>query len=408
MSDDAFIRHKSRHAITWALLHLQRLHEAPCATSMGTPLAGRTAFLVGAGYSLTRNGEHLRDAQAKGGVIIGTNSSDPVLRELGVVPDAVVARESIDNSAEIAASEAPLVCLDIGVHPAMWRAAEGRLAWFIPGYPRHFHITQRLGIRPTFGGSSAFTTAVHLARVWGAERIVLVGSGLALTRVGDEWASYHPSAPRGDCVFDLRGDALHMRGNVANDAVTIASGQQPQPKVIGYERVPSLDWSEELPIIDVLLDQRQWLETEARRHGDRVDLVNANEGGCGIVGWRVRTLADVVRDMPETPGAVVFRGERSITEEHVRALVRDLLAECDLLERASALMLERRGPPLAALPHVSGLAFGAPLIETLAAWRILDAPTSDAGERCRYVYQAMREAADEARRVLRAGRREAA
>jgi len=400
-ANDAFVRHKSRHAITWALVNLQRIHERPCATTMGEPLKGRTAFVVGADYTLTRNGEWLREAQRKGGAIIGVNSSDPVMRRLGVRPDAIVVRESIDNSAEVRESDAAMVCVDVCAHPEIWTAAGERCAWFVPGYPRHFHITQRLGIRPTFGGSSAFTTAVHFALTWGAERIVLVGAGLALQQASDgTWRAYHPAAPRGDCVGMIHGDALHLIGNERNDAVCVRSGQQPQPKVIGFSRVPSQDWGEQLPIIDTLFDQRQWLEIEAGRHGQRVELIQASEGGAGVVGWRTRQLEDVVREMPERTDEIVFRANYPASVEDVRALATELRTECDLLERMSLEMLADGGPSFIGITRMERLHFGAPLIDKLAAHRLLDAPRGDPRSRCEFTYRTMAEIAGEARRIL--------
>lgn len=399
----AFIRWKSRHAVTWSLVNLQRLHLHPSAMSMGRPLEGRTAIVAGAGYPLTRNGEELREAQRRGATVIGVNSSAPVLRSLGVRPDAIVARESIDNSKEIAESDAPMVVLDVCAHPAMWTAAGDRCAWFFPGYPRHFGVLQRLGVRPVFGGTAAFTSAVALALEWGAARVVLVGAGLGMESVDGELVPYHPAAPRGA----LRGrlvddDAVEFWGNEANDAVAEASGQRPQPRVCRIVWLPSHDNGARLPALDTLNDERDWLQTQAVRHGRRVELLNATEGGAGIVGWRNVRLADVPSTYAHAEPAR-FPAVYPVRERERDMLREYLCAESETLRRMCDAALSPRGPQLDALARLPALHHGAALTETLAAWRLVDAPRGDALERSRYIYGALRDAAGEAIGVLSGG-----
>lgn len=396
----AFVRHKSRHAVSWALAAFQRLANTPCAMVSSRPLEGRTAFVVGAGPSLARNGELLREANALGAAVIAVNASDPVLRTMGVVPDAVVARESIDFSADIAESQSPLIVLDVCAHPAAWTAAGDRLAWFIPGYPRHFTVCQRIGVRPLFGGSSALCSAVALATEWGAAQIVLVGTDLAL---GPDGSAYHSAAPRGDCVGRVEGDRIHFAGNVRNDEITRASGQVTQPKELLLERVPSHDFGELLPTIDTWTDQRQWLEQHAQRYRSRVQFANATEGGAGVIGWRSTTLESVLVGIPQRDPVQVERW--CPVDDHMQAQITEgLLAECDVLEQVSREVIAERGPDLRMLRGVEGIAYGAPMVETLAAWRTIDAPKGSGEERCRHVHGAFVDAAQEARGLLgRAG-----
>lgn len=404
-ADLAFIKHKSRHAVTYHLVNVQRLHQHPSAMSMGRPLKGRTVIVAGASYALTRNGQHLARAQRRGAVVLGTNSSAPVLAHYGVRPDAIVVRESIDNSAEVRASDAPLVVLDTCAHPEMWAAAGERAAWFVAGYPRHLATCQRLGVRPLYGGTAAHTSAVALAIEWGAARVVLVGAGLGMETIGGELRPYHPAAPRGT----LRGhvidgeDMVQMWGNEANDALTIASGQPPQPSRASIRWLPAADNGGVLPALDTLADEHEWLQTQAGRHGGRVELVNATEGGAGIVGWRQRRLVDVVGTIerakpPRFPAPYV-------TERACFEALRDLRAECDTLETMTGAMLRKGGPDMDAVPSIDGVHYGAPLVECLAAWRIADAPRTDPLARSRYVYEALRTSAHEARAILAGGGR---
>jgi hypothetical protein len=405
-ADDAFIRHKSRFVLSWALANLQRLHERPSATSAGSPLAGRTAIVVGASYNLTRNVHLLKDAQEAGCAILCTNSADAVLRSEGVVPDVLVVRESLKHDADIAASQAPLIVADVCVHPDTWTAAGSRLAWFIPCYPHLLRYAEIAGVRPVFGGSAAYTTAVHLARTWGASRIVMVGSGLSPVEVRpNEWQDYHPKAPRGDQLGKIVehpqwGEVLSYTGNVANDALHVESGQRPPPKLNRFKRYPSIDWSTMLPVIDTLEDQKRWLETEAARHGGSVLCLNANEGGIGVAGWKTETLASLVQahgtiadwhhDKPVTIPAVY-----PVSLAIQRTLVDQLTHEAETQQQAAEEMLRHGGPRLDRVPHLEGLHEGAPLPSALAAWRIIDAPRGDARAELEHVYGSLRSAAQD-------------
>lgn len=398
-ADAAFIRHKSRHAVTWSLANLQRLADRPCATDCGRPLEGRTAIVVGAGYPLVRNVGHIAEAQRQGAFVISVNSSDPILRAEGITADVLVARESIDVSAEVRASQAPRVCVDVCAHPDAWTAAGDRLAWFVPGYPRHFGITQRLSIRPLFGGPAAFTSAVALAREWGAARIVIVGAGLGMETVSGELRPYHPAAPRGA----LRGhviegeDAVEFSGNEADDARVEASGQRPQPSRVSVVWLPSHDNARWLPALVTLNDEREWLQTQAMRHGQNIDLLNATEGGAGIVGWRNVTLASA----PIHAGAPVrIEANMPVGEREQAMLLEMLRGEARLLGEMSDALLAPMGPRLDAARRLPGAVYGAPLAECLAAWRLVDRPEGDALARCRYTHQALRDAASDAMDVL--------
>lgn len=406
-ADEAFVRHKSRFALSWAMANLQRLSGSPSATSAGTPLAGRTTIVVGASYSLVNNVDLLKDAQDAGCAILAVNSSDPILRHHGVVPDAVIIRESLKHDADILESKAPLIVADIGVHPDTWTAAGDRLMWFVPGYPHLFRYSELVGVRPVFGGTSAFTTAVHLARTWGSTRIVLVGADLAMVQDDDgKWRGYHPKAPRGDqlgTIDPATPDIVEFAGNVNNDALHIASGQPPPPKRDGVVYVVSYDNGTTLPIICTLLDQKGWLETEASRHGKTVEYINCTEGGAGIVGWRSWELDDIVREEIHYPYGkpIQIPAVYPVTKRTQQQLTEILKAEAELQLNTSEQLLRKGGPNLEIMRHSDGIHLGSPLSEALSAWRQLDAPKGDVRREIEYVYTGMAEGARDALGIVR-------
>lgn len=414
--DIGFTRTKSRHVLTWTLANLARIHEHPSARDLEEPLTGGTAIVVGSGPSLARNIAAIGQAQELGALVIATNSADRPLRAAGIAPDVLVVRESLDLSDEIEASQARLICADIGAHSLTWRAAGDRLAWFLPMYPRHLHICQRLSVRPIVAGTAALTSAVSLALEWGISRLVLAGVDLALAPDG---AVYHPEAPRGDCRATVCGDLIAFSGNVADDERAVRSGQPPQPKRAVLERVLAHDWSSMLPTTDVLLDQREWLATQAERHGSAVRLENGTEGGAGVEGWRCITLAELVAQMrsarrrtgvvpPEVSDSYTSRRAprpRRVVHHTVTAqLLEELDSEASLLESISRRMLEPRGPDLAGFLDLVGIHYQAPLIETLAAWRMVTHKGTGAA-RCEADRQALLDAALEAKGIIERARR---
>lgn len=404
-ADEAFIRYKSAHVVRHALANARRLHELPAALAMGRPLTGRTVLLVGAAPTPDVDGELLRTAQQRGAVILGVNSSSPVLASFGITPDAIVVRESIDMSADVAASPAPLVCLDVCAHPKAWEAAGKRGAWFVPGYPHTSTLASLSGVPPLFGGSAALTSAAKLAILWGAARIVLVGVSLAYVKGEDgAWLSYHPSSPRGDSRTRLVDGWLEAQGNAADDARCQASGQPPPAKRLPCEWVPASDNSGKLPTIATLQDQRRWLEIEAVRHGSRVALCNATEAGAAIVGWRNVSIRDEVRARADVHAEPVsFPANYPLTKAGNAALLAALEAEAELQRKAADEILRPTGPRLDAIARMRGLHLGAPLAEALAAHMVIDAPGDNGLATMRHVYGAMRQAAGEAIGILRGG-----
>lgn len=387
-----WVRHKSRHTVAWALSNLKRIGDHPCATMLGKPLEGRTVVVCGAGYSLSNDLEHLRHC---GAPIVAVNKAAVVLRKHGIEPWAVVARESIDVSEQIEGDA--LVCADISAHPNVWRKAE-RLAWFIPGYPRQLHLAAILGVPPTFGGTSAFTTAVHLCRVWGAARVVLVGADLCWRPDGSgRYVGYCAEAPRGSMTATIEGDALVFSGGEDDDALCEASGQVAQPKRTGFDWYASHDWGELYPVIDTLADEHDWLVTEAQRHGERVEYVNASSRGIGIAGWR-HQLLKYVRWNVSTP---VLDLSHRVGPRRMRALHAELSRQQHTLEVVSQELSSKDGPNLRRLATLD-LWGGAPLVEVLGAGRLLDGP-KDPHERCLHTYETYTKAADEAREIMEAG-----
>lgn len=390
MSEVGFTRYKSRAVLSWTLANLPRLGDHPPIGRMGRPFAGRTVFVVGAGPSL------VAEALKGRGPIVCVNAAGAPLEAAGVVPDVMVVRESLDLTDQIEATGARVIACDIAVHTDTWTAAGDRLAWFIPGYPRQIEVAYELGEEPLFGGPAAFCSAVALAERWGAARIVLVGCDLAFARDG---RAYHPDAPRGTLRHETvgEGDARRLKfsGDEQDDERCERSGQMVPPKTIGYTEVMAHDWSTWLPTISVFEDQRTWLTTQAQRHGERIEMLNATEGGSGIPGWRNVELADFTAKQP-----VRFDMTPRVPASRVKAVVDEARRGAAALEQWCREMLSSRGPDLRSLASIPLAIQGSPLAEALSAWTLLDKPGGPPEVTIEYIYTAMKTAAQEAQRIL--------
>lgn len=398
--DIGFTRYKSRQVMTWTLANLRHVGERPSIGSLGRPFEGRTVFVVGAGPSLAGNAARLREhlADGAGGVVVCVNAAARPLAVAGVTPDVVVARESLDLTDQIEATEATVIAADISIHPDTWRAAGDRLAWFIPGYPRQIGLGYMLGEEPIFGGPAALCSAVAIALRWGASRIVLVGCDLAF---GSDGTAYHPDAPRGTLRYVQRGEGEDTRidftGDSQDDERCERSGQRPPPKSVRGDEVIAFDWSRMLPTISVFSEQRTWLATQADRHGSVVELLNATEGGCGVPGWRSVRLAAV---SPAYSVPLAFDMSERVPARRVEDTIEAVRKSCAALEQTSREMLSSRGPDLRVLASIEDAALGAPLGEALSASRLLDVAETVPEARIRAIYTILRDAAGEAQRIV--------
>lgn len=409
-----FIKYKSRHVMRNALINARRTHHLPHSICQGErPLAGRTVVVCGAGPSLRYNGGALLEAQDKQIPIVTVNAGDSALRSLGVRPDVVIARESLDLSDQAQATEARSWVLDISSHPNQWSVVESRDDlrgyWYLPLYPRHMAISRMLGVRPIPSGSSALCAAVSHVIEWGARRIVLAGVDLA---VAPDGAVYHGSAPRGALTARIEGDDMVLEGDEQDHERARRSGQKPQGGRIPYEHVPTSDWTGLLRAKSVFSNQRAWLETMAApmRHGRAIDCVNASERGCGIMGWRSERLAEVLHHEHPQPRLRLPEGHRVGVEE-VEETARRLVKDARTLQHQAEQLLSPVGPLLRMLPmHLQEIGSkpeptleGNGLIEALAAWQLAGAKVETDVERVELQARAWLQAAEDALGALTLG-----
>lgn len=395
--DRLWIKHKSEQVYTYALRAMHRMADLPCATLTSEPLRGLPAYVVGAGPSLAGSVRHLPNCSERGAVIV-VNASARAAEASGVVPDVLVARESIDCSEQIRESRARHVVLDTGCHPALWDAAGDRAHWYLPGYPRHFAMGAHLAVSMLYSGTAALTAAVALAYHWGSREIVLVGVDLAY---GPDGQVYHPDAPRGASRAAFAGGHVTITGDEADAARHVASGQPAPPIEQDVIEVPGVDGPVQTQL--TWADQIKWLANFA---GARTALdtrwINMSDGAC-LDGWLREPNAPAhewARRWPYVP--VTLRGRR-VPAERVEAAIEGEREVARQLAAASALRAAPGRPDWAALRELGDVT--ALMAEGLGAAALLDlewaAPTAKA--RRRRMAEAHTLGAERALRALEAG-----
>lgn len=330
------------------LSNLRRLEGLPHISHFGQPLRGRPAFVVGAGPSLDRNGQWLKDAADFGPIITVNTALPSVLRYVDRV-DCLVTMEAVPvaHHVEPHLDKVDLVALDVASSAQMWDAVQGRnLAWWCGGTTEVMALVLGTQVPAVLHAGSALTSAVYIAYLWGASEIVLVGCDLAWT--GDK-AYADGSGWDGLTMERLDDGKLAFSGREDRDAAHRSQGMPPPPRrrepctVIAYggegEVLTGADY----------LSQINWLADRAREWRG-VEIVNATEGGARIDGveeaglewWLGCREDDTFGRMRELIGRGLFHDGRTTTTDEIDAVVAAYLDSADRAERAAKVILERR------------------------------------------------------------------
>jgi hypothetical protein len=266
------------------------------ATALAGKFSGVPAFIVGAGPSLDKNAEELREASRRG-LVIAVNSSANALAARGIVPHLVVCIESLDLSAKLA----KLPWLDevarafsLTSSPANLRTGKGPLLPLVENLPAFARLHELLGGPGAEVGGSVSTVALWLAKTLGCSPLVLVGHDLAFTGNATyaSGTSYEGSKAR----ISNDGTAVEFEWN---EAIKKAHGVAAGPLADRAALVMVDAWGGEglVPSGVMFSTFRAWFEVAAAVFAvtdPRLELVNATEGGARLRGFAEERLRDVV------------------------------------------------------------------------------------------------------------------
>jgi hypothetical protein len=266
--------------------------------------AGMPAFIVGAGPSLDKNAEVLREASSRG-LVIAVNSSAPALAARGITPHVVACIESLDLSKKLAALpyiDDVVRAFSLASHPDNLKTGRGPLLPILERIPAFEGVNALLGGAGAEVGGSVSTVAFWLARALGCSPIVMVGQDLAFTGMGTyaTGTSYEESQAR----VSADGTTLEFDWNkAAHDAHGTKAGPLAERAQLimvdawGGPNGPNGGESGEVATSVWFASFRVWFEVAAAvltTLQPGLELINATEGGARIKGFKEERLADVV------------------------------------------------------------------------------------------------------------------
>jgi hypothetical protein len=272
---------------------------------------GVPAFIVGAGPSLDKNGELLREA-AKKGIVIAVNTSAPALARLGVVPQVLACIESIDLSADIARIpflDQVVRAFSLSGHPANFAAGSrapdearpptGPLLPIFENIASFEPLVRLFGHRGLPVGASVTTAAFSLADRLGCDPIVLVGQDLAFT---ENQVYARGTLYEGSTVHIARDEKRvdHHWAPAAVAAHGTSQGAMPRAEPL----IETTGWGGHSVVATSpsFAAVNAWLETAAaviaRTRPDK-RFINATEGGARIQGFDEMSLRQALLAMPD-------------------------------------------------------------------------------------------------------------
>jgi len=333
---------KSRSAwIDNYLSNLKSLPFAPPIDVLRDRFKGVPMIIAGAGPSLRKNGELLREFKGKALIVAAITSYKPLLK-LGVVPDFVIASEMVDLPEYFTFGEddkkTRLILGELS-HPGMFeRDVKGKFVFFSPYLSLSATHAGLWGSSyfPAIGGSVT-TAALDMGIMFGCNPITFVGQDLS-------FGENETHAPGGVYVaqnvkIDKENGLISVEDEYINDKQTYTYKLQ-WLKGLSGKPVPSkYDWA----------TFHQWFENymhylKKERPGVRV--INATEGGAYIEGMEHTTLRRVLetcvnKELPldaAIDGAVASRPRIDYTS--LEASFRDTAAVLSRVNRLAASILK--------------------------------------------------------------------
>jgi hypothetical protein len=327
--------------------NVERLSENPLVMGMGDGMKGVPAFIVGAGPSLDKNIELLREASQKGIVICVEVSGRSIANRALPPPHFLVSLEGHNLSSEIAvatASGETIRVISLSANPASMAAGKGPLLPFFEFLPGFRGLTELTGMQGITVGGSVSTAAFSLALQLGCSPIVLLGQDLAFTG-GRSHAT-------GTFLDHVRVEASRETGLLGFKSKQ-ADGSLQEMLYAGVQAdvlFETLAWGGEgtVPTSSTWNSYRLWFEIGAdtvQRAGLPIRLVNCTEGGARVHGFEEMTLRQLLDTLPDNPVTtarlVELARERGIVSRaDIRKWAGENASRCHRIKR-SAFLLEK-------------------------------------------------------------------
>ncbi len=294
------------------LQHVGTLATTPGLPALANALRDLPLVVVAAGPSLDRNISVLKRIRDRV-VIFCVNTAALALDRAGIVPDALVALESLDVSLQLQGvsflSEV-VAFVDLTSHPNVWALPFAAKIPYSGGgqgtalFSRQVHKDHHV-----FGGYCVANTAVAVGARLGCNPIILVGSDLAYT----EGRVYAQGTLFQDMALHTEEDGrTRFVGNAAKHEIEARSGGSERrstvPTWVTPEQVPAWGGTGMVHSSHDFSMYREWYTRFGKTvAANGVALFNATEGGSHIEHWQDVPLAEVaasLRAQSEVSGAL--------------------------------------------------------------------------------------------------------
>jgi hypothetical protein len=294
--------------------NLPRVAEHPLVNDVGSRLTGVPLIVVGAGPSLGKNIETLRQAKGRA-IILCVNRALRSLQNAGIAPDLAINVEPQDVSCQfegIDTASLKGLILSVTSHPPLYDLETPTILSFAGNEESDaWMFVDPVELVPA--GGSVSCSALSLGLMWGCDPIVMVGQDLSFPG----GAYYHADGADGDAkavynddagIWQLEGHSEELRDTLmkrTGDGVIRFHGTQ----VPGY-------FGGTVPTSSDFATFRTWFQ-HAVGDNPNTRFFNCTEGGARIDGMTHEPLAAVIAKLPERDLDL----ERIFKEDDIQAKV---------------------------------------------------------------------------------------
>jgi hypothetical protein len=338
-----------REWIQHIMTNVERITDHPLVMGMGDALKGVPAFIVGAGPSLDKNVELLREASQKG-VVICVEVSGRAIAKYDVPPaHFVVSLEGHNLATEIEASTASgttIRAVSLSANPASLAAGKGALMPFFEFLPGFRGLTELTGFQGITVGGNVSTAAFSIALQLGCSPIVLLGQDLAFT--GGRTHAAGTLFERTDVTVSKATGMLQFKSTLADGSVV--DGSYAGGGMAADVLFEAVAWGGEGTVAtnSTWNSYRLWFESGAdtlQRAGLPIRLVNCTEGGARVQGFEEMTLRQLLDTLPDNVVttehlAELAREKGIVSRAAIRKWAADNASRCHRIKR-SAFLLEK-------------------------------------------------------------------
>jgi len=290
-----------RLAPLWAVNGVKNLlpvAKNPMISDVGNAFSNVPLIIVGAGPSLSKNIQLLKEAQGKA-IILCVNRALRSLQNAGIWPDLTINLEPQDVAAQFAdidLSQIDGVILAASSHPPLYELPSKHILSYCPNrLTEGWMFEPEVPAHEISSGGSVSCSALSVAIHWECSPIILVGQDLSFPG----GAYYHSDGADGDAkaVFDESTQRWQLQDYSDDLAHTLSEKIKDDGLHFSGVDVPGY-YGGTVPTSTDFAAFRAWFESTALDWKDRIPMYNCTEGGAFIGGMQHQPLSSVLETLP--------------------------------------------------------------------------------------------------------------